>query len=60
MHLLGCKPTQVFIIILVPDVELFAYQACILIFKYFLEFALHFISLLVVTLIFGYLVDKEQ
>ena len=60
MHLLRCKPTQVFIIILVPYLELFAYQACILIFEYLLEHALHFISLFVVALIFGDLVDEEE
>ena len=60
MHILRNKLTQVFVIVLVPNVELFAYQTSVFLFKHLLEYPSHFIAVFIITLVLGYLINEEE
>ena len=60
MYILRIESAKVFVVVLIPNMELVTYKTRILLLKHLLEYAFHFITLFIVALIFSNLINKKQ
>ena len=59
MYILRIESAKVFIVVIIPNMELVAYKARILLLKYLLEHSFYLVAILVVTLVFCNLINEE-
>jgi len=60
MYILWIESAKVFIVVLIPNMELVAYKARIFLLKHLLEYTLYLVAILIVTLVFSNLINKKQ